>query len=584
MRGDSVPVIAAREKVSETCVHNTLRLAKAKLDKLLSETQNHNLNPQHHSIDMLPMCITENTVRIGRHTAVSFVRTLRIPQDGRTYALPAGFGKLPIYRVSDYADKVPPRWLETGGFFIPLYQREALYLEFEGVPWRPTIAKVAVGMVNAITGKAFNVPLRAHSQDYVVIPNQQWLDGINAETGVVGQFVAMPLGKGYTVEEQITDEAKHGGFQLMFYDSKRGKFPERDPQELETQVHSFQQRHQGSLPILERQRPAAIDPEPPLKRAAPATRPSFSAPVGEEEMLRAAAAPSPGDQSSPPLAMGRRSVDAASRDASGPLSSSARQVRDLDRANLEMGIAAGGSIQQQIIVDPYGCSSWDEKTATPLYIHIVNSMAFELITGMKAPPTPITDYSYKKRGLPWYSNYDESVPGIMAAKAFKGIKKLFQIDQARGISTNEPRLDIMPKQEQIRRIHVESVEQRTKTLWFTGEQAFRVGNHQSCIERMTMLLDLSKGNANALLLRAQAYAALGQHHLADLDSTEVIETDPRNVNALLIRARANLASGWPTQAQEDANRILRVSPLSQMMREAASEVIVKAISGTSNNS
>ena len=37
-------------------------------------------------------------------------------------------------------------------------------------------------------------------QNYCVLPKQPWLDGINYGDGYIRQFVAMPLGKGYTVE------------------------------------------------------------------------------------------------------------------------------------------------------------------------------------------------------------------------------------------------------------------------------------------------------------------------------------------------------------------------------------------------
>ena len=32
---------------------------------------------------------------------------------------------------------------------------------------------------------------------------------------MIRQFVAMPLGAGYTAEEQITGEAEHGGLQIV---------------------------------------------------------------------------------------------------------------------------------------------------------------------------------------------------------------------------------------------------------------------------------------------------------------------------------------------------------------------------------
>ncbi len=35
------------------------------------------------------------------------------------------------------------------------------------------------------------------------MPQQLWLDGICTEPGIVRQFVALPLGSGATIEEQV---------------------------------------------------------------------------------------------------------------------------------------------------------------------------------------------------------------------------------------------------------------------------------------------------------------------------------------------------------------------------------------------
>ena len=69
----------------------------------------------------------------------------------------------------------------------------------------------------------------AESQDYVVCPDQPWLDGINAGDGYIRQFVAMPLGMGYTVEGQVTGEEKFGGMQIEVFEAKPGRFPDRPP-------------------------------------------------------------------------------------------------------------------------------------------------------------------------------------------------------------------------------------------------------------------------------------------------------------------------------------------------------------------
>ena len=61
------------------------------------------------------------------------------------------------------------------------------------------------------------------------MPEQPWLDGYCVEKGVIRQFVAMPLGSGYSAEEQITGKAEHGGLQILAYPMKREIYEKRFP-------------------------------------------------------------------------------------------------------------------------------------------------------------------------------------------------------------------------------------------------------------------------------------------------------------------------------------------------------------------
>jgi len=150
--------------------------------------------------------------------SIDFQRTLRIPDDERTYRLPPGLGRFPVRHVDDFPDKVPPRWLEHGGVMLPMYQSEALWLYFLG--GYPCAVRVATGKIDAVTGKTLRPGLERDPQNYLVIPEQPWLDGYCVERGVIRQFVAMPLGAGYTAEEQITGSAEHGGLQIIAYPMK----------------------------------------------------------------------------------------------------------------------------------------------------------------------------------------------------------------------------------------------------------------------------------------------------------------------------------------------------------------------------
>jgi len=150
--------------------------------------------------------------------SIDFQRTLRIPDNDRTYPLPPGLGRFPVRHVDDFPTRVPPRWLEHGGVMLPMYQSEALWLLFRG--GYPCAVRVATGKIDAVTGATLHPGLGRDPQNYLVTPEQPWLDGYCVERGVIRQFVAMPLGAGYTAEEQITGSAEHGGLQLIVYPMK----------------------------------------------------------------------------------------------------------------------------------------------------------------------------------------------------------------------------------------------------------------------------------------------------------------------------------------------------------------------------
>ena len=154
-------------------------------------------------------------VHADAELTIEFQRTLRIPDDNREYRLPPGLGKFPLYRVDDYRNNLPATWEEHGGVFLPMYQAEAMWINFHAD--YPMAIKIAAGKINAVTGEAWTDELSNTPQDYLVVPEQPWLDGFCVEKGLIRQFVAMPLGEGYTAEEQLTGEAEHGGLQIAVY-------------------------------------------------------------------------------------------------------------------------------------------------------------------------------------------------------------------------------------------------------------------------------------------------------------------------------------------------------------------------------
>jgi hypothetical protein len=75
------------------------------------------------------------------------------------------------------------------------------------------------------------------------VPDQPWLDGIDAGKGVIPEFVAIPLGMGYTVEGQITEREDGGGLQIIIDEPKPGGYTP----DFITEPRRLDEAHDGSI-------------------------------------------------------------------------------------------------------------------------------------------------------------------------------------------------------------------------------------------------------------------------------------------------------------------------------------------------
>ncbi|MFH8933600.1 hypothetical protein [Streptomyces griseosporeus] len=300
-----------------------------------------------------------NTVRLPGGVAVRFVRTLRLPETG-THPLPPGLGEFPVRRVADYPDTVPEAWRSRGGVMLPVYLREAMWLSFAGTT-EPAALQVGVGKVCAVSGKRWTGRLSRRPQNYVVLPRQPWLDGINSGKGTVRQFVAVPLGLGATVEGQVTGEEVWGGVQLQ------------------------------SFPLNERALARWREQEERRR----AERPAF---LGY-------GAPPPGAM--PPGAM---PAAPASAPAAAP------------RAGAAMGLGVGGSMRQEVYQDDRRLRDWAEEPAGRVFVHLVTPPEWRRITGEEPPPSPVDRAAYTRAGLPWYDYYDEDAEDLAPTDTLQGVK------------------------------------------------------------------------------------------------------------------------------------------------------------------
>jgi hypothetical protein len=376
---------------------------------------------------------------------VQFQRTLRIPDDNRTYLLPPGLGAFPIAHVDDYADCVPDEWVEHGGVFLPMYQAEALWINFGS--WRseqsehPIAVKVAAGKINAVTGEPWRAELSDDPQDYLVVPGQPWLDGFCIEKGVIRQFVAMALGEGYTAEEQLTGVAEHGGIQILAYPMKAelaGRLLEqrrrtrgllehghgflRSLEEggLRDALRSILQQH-DSLRSLETEVECALaDCDSAQKRPEavlfdPALRNGLLALQTRLAELR--------EQLEGPLhtllqlAEPRRRISALVAALSSARATPGAQIHQ----SLALGLAPGGKMRQEIYRDPYGVQAWDQSSPSRCFVHILNSLQYEAVTGELPPTRPPTAADYSRAGLPWFDCYDADRQTLEGAGKLAGL-------------------------------------------------------------------------------------------------------------------------------------------------------------------
>jgi hypothetical protein len=353
--------------------------------------------------------IEADAIEFGPHFSLSLQRTLRIPDDGRAFPLPAGLGRFPVCRVSDYASAVPESWAWHGGVFVPMFQREAMWLSLGGEPWRPSALKVAVGKVNALSGEPWTPTLKSEPQDYLVCPDQVRLDGVRVATDRTRQFVAMPLGAGYTVEGQLTGHEEFGGIQLMAMEPRSERFP---GDLVESPVTTF----------AAAAAPPPPPPPPPLPAPEEPRPPSFAPPPG--------APPSPPSEEPPPPSFGPPPGAPPPPPYGGPPPGA--PPPPAAALPVEMGIAAGGHLRQYVVRDHYGIDTWDQSDFSRVYVHIVNSEVFREITGWAPPPSPITAGDYERAGLPWLELYEPDAE-LSVSERLGRVRSVGELDRGRTV-------------------------------------------------------------------------------------------------------------------------------------------------------
>ena len=354
---------------------------------------------------------------------VCLSRTYRVAEDADPQQAVYDGESLCMEHVADYADNVPPSWNKHGGVMAPMYQSEAMWIEFESPFGYPFAVKVASGKRCAITGEEWMDGLVAgervtrketiNLQNYLVAPKQKWLHGFCTGTGVVRQFVAMPLGSGATVEEQLTGKAEFGGLQIQVYPSHPFHYKKVEPRR-KSAINIWS--NQPTTPSVNQPAQAMEDfpsaggwwsirrdCKESVKAQLP--NPIWELPSMTEKMEAPSEACVEEKKSLPIMEKRVEMSEQASSlsDADDPFKEEA--------FCLDLGLGAGGQIKQEIYKDEKGLSAWDCRHTSRVFVHLMNAQQWENVTSKPIDRRPLSREQYERNGLPWSEAYEEAVQG-----------------------------------------------------------------------------------------------------------------------------------------------------------------------------
>ncbi|KLO88628.1 uncharacterized protein LW93_4438 [Fusarium fujikuroi] len=360
---------------------------------------------------------------------ITFRRTIRVPDNKNTSGLPPDQGAFPLFKIQGYARTLPLSMAQKGGLSIPMYQREALWIDFEST--KTYAIRIHVGNVNIVSGEP-SVPNNATElrrrqllkkeksiQDYIVVPDQEWIDGVATAPGQVKQFVAMPIGTGTSIEYQMMNgEETSAGIQFDI-----------------TRLDPLLSGPKDNINVMVKELGGKISNYFLSRFSRVETLKSFiKAKVGVDVACQTLVWAS----------QNLKSMDCSLhkfRLQSANYLEDKLRLCDYNLKNgallhlftrlrggssmieeQEMNIAAGGLIRQNIVEQPKG--EYKKTSQITINVQILNSVSFKRVTGQDPPESPISAATYAKAGHPFFS-LDEGPTTIFGN--FSDLKSMAQL-------------------------------------------------------------------------------------------------------------------------------------------------------------
>ncbi|KAI5476934.1 hypothetical protein MNV49_007035 [Pseudohyphozyma bogoriensis] len=392
-----------------------------------------------------------------------------------------------------------------------------------------------------------------------------------------GPFVAMPLGKGYTVEEQLTGEAKVGGLQfdifepfdtsVSFFDANGQEITDLHKTPKELGLVAASHSHADTVPL-----DSYVDVSPgPVKLAARCYTGWSS--VFEEDRYNAAGKP----QLFVKMLTGKilsivfnssdtiDNVKELIREQDGTPPDHQRllyagmgahfrpestlhlvlRVRGGGRPPSIMGMCAGGQISQTINRDPLPTCAYVVTPSHRLFVHTVSPELYEIMTGFLSLLSPITPDTYKENNYPWFDLYSET-PATTEAGEFQNVHSLAEVDAIVSASLQKPLAGRAPLRELLDPRHPPDcsscADERAACV-------FRPCNHVACAE---CLFKTQEGSKVCVVCRERVARFVGFRNPVEtrkLEELEAIEGE-KGIKGVTVE-QAKGGKVWTVMLRED---------------------------------